>query len=202
MHDRPADGLVQMHDSPDHTRMVHVIVSESEGITIPFQTLVLMGGALLLVFLAIAAMMYTQMKIARKNAAVLPPRDRIEEIKSRAAGTNQLDTHMVELLDTAKNLNAALDNKAARLEALILEADERIAVMHGGAMLDDQRVIENNDRRENEPPTADQLAAVDPIVADIYRLADDGYSSVEIAQRLDETIGKVELILALRASGG
>jgi hypothetical protein len=38
----------------------------------------------------------------------------------------------------------------------------------------------------------------DPVAEDVYRLADGGKSSVEIAKELGEHTGKVELILALR----
>ncbi len=40
--------------------------------------------------------------------------------------------------------------------------------------------------------------ASDPILASIYRLADQGIAPTEIAQQLNQPIGKVELVLALR----
>lgn len=51
-------------------------------------------------------------------------------------------------------------------------------------------------------PAPDPLTtpAPDPLTQRVYDLADQGVSQLEIAQRLDEQIGKVELILALRAS--
>ena len=39
---------------------------------------------------------------------------------------------------------------------------------------------------------------MDPLAEQIYELADAGRTPVEIAQDLDEQVGKVELILALR----
>ena len=39
---------------------------------------------------------------------------------------------------------------------------------------------------------------VDPLTANVYELADRGRTPVEIARNLDEQVGKVELILALR----
>lgn len=38
----------------------------------------------------------------------------------------------------------------------------------------------------------------DPLTGEVYRLADQGMPSVEIARRLNQHVGKVELILALR----
>lgn len=41
--------------------------------------------------------------------------------------------------------------------------------------------------------------ALDPLTANVYELADRGRTPVEIARNLDEQVGKVELILALRS---
>ena len=47
-------------------------------------------------------------------------------------------------------------------------------------------------RMNSEPPS-------DPLTRQIYEMADQGTTPVEIAQQLDEQVGKVELILALRS---
>ena len=49
-------------------------------------------------------------------------------------------------------------------------------------------------------PADDGLASqrLDPLSVNIYELADRGRSALEIARHLDEQVGKVELILALR----
>jgi hypothetical protein len=43
--------------------------------------------------------------------------------------------------------------------------------------------------------------ALDPLTRSVYELADGGLAAVDIARRLDEQVGKVELILALRRGG-
>lgn len=50
--------------------------------------------------------------------------------------------------------------------------------------------------RENGKPPRN----IDPLTESVYQLADAGRNAVSIAQELEEQIGKVELILALRAS--
>ena len=50
--------------------------------------------------------------------------------------------------------------------------------------------------RENGKPPRN----IDPLTKSVYELADAGRNAVSIAQELQEQIGKVELILALRAS--
>ena len=47
------------------------------------------------------------------------------------------------------------------------------------------------------PPPASAVPA-DPLTTTVYELADAGHGPVEIAQQLEEQVGKVELILALR----
>ncbi|MCZ6835365.1 MAG: hypothetical protein O7G85_06280 [Planctomycetota bacterium] len=48
--------------------------------------------------------------------------------------------------------------------------------------------------------TLDSCERLDPLTKTVYELSDEGKDSVKIAQMLDEQIGKVELILALRES--
>ena len=43
-------------------------------------------------------------------------------------------------------------------------------------------------------------AAVDPLTREVYALADAGLAAAEIARRLEQHTGKVELILALRSA--
>jgi hypothetical protein len=50
-------------------------------------------------------------------------------------------------------------------------------------------------RDETPSPAAPLL---DPLTRSVYEHADTGLSALEIAQQLDEQVGKVELILALR----
>jgi hypothetical protein len=49
------------------------------------------------------------------------------------------------------------------------------------------------------PPPVIPETVADPLTRQIYELADGGSTPVEIARKLDEQVGKVELILALRA---
>ena len=92
-----------------------------------------------------------------------------------------------------------LENKAERVEALIDRAERRIAELEG-TLAESPQVT----TRRVEPasmtmsPDAMRYEAADPIAVDVYRLADEGRSSIEIAKELDEHTGKIELILALR----
>lgn len=46
--------------------------------------------------------------------------------------------------------------------------------------------------------TGAEHSGPDPLTSEIYRLADQGLSHVEVARKLNQHVGKVELILALR----
>ena len=157
-------------------------------------------------------------KIARRKAATLPPRERLEDIKARSKVRQNLERHEVEMLDTAQRVAAQLDAKTMQLEKLILEADARIADLDRrlgtgfrptaslgpdsalgagtGAGAGSPRVPEIVSARP-----APGRPALDPLTASVYELADAGHKPLDIARRLDEQIGKVELILALREAG-
>ncbi len=132
-------------------------------------------------------------KIARRAEARPSARELVEQMRNHprvVAGDAQ--GLAADLHDTARRLAAQLDNKARRLEKLIEEADQRIAALGLSAAA--------------VPPVATTPAPApsngeqrkDPLTEEIYELADAGRTSVEIAQHLDEQVGKVELILALR----
>ena len=136
----------------------------------------------------------------------LSPRERIEEIKAAHGRIDGVHAGSAQLHDVARDLAARLNNRAERLEQLIVEADERIA------RLDD--LVPQQEQAPGSPPVAATEApappwpdetpprrrTLDPVTESVYELADAGHDPIQIARRLDEQIGKVELILALRES--
>jgi hypothetical protein len=126
-------------------------------------------------------------KIARRNADTPTARERIEELKAAPTPHADTDAAMAKLLDTAQRLASQLDAKAERLEQLLREADERIEAMETAPA-----------PAQLAPPEPEEPEA-DPVTLSVYEMADAGRSPVEIAQALDEGVGKIELILALRA---
>lgn len=89
------------------------------------------------------------------------------------------------LADVVDRLTVELDARAAKLEVLIAEADRRIAQLSRPA------------RAVTVEPKATAFHE-DPSFAEIYRLADEGQSAVEIARRTQRPTGQIELILNLR----
>ena len=133
-------------------------------------------------------------KIARRNRDRPSPRELIEQVKAtheRADDAHAVSSH---LADTARRLSAQLDNKARRLEVLIRQADERITALSGGPNQAPPARQGDADGKTS-PPAPPPL---DPLTRSVYEHSDTGLSALEIAQQLDEQVGKVELILALR----
>jgi hypothetical protein len=109
---------------------------------------------------------------------------------------------MVEMLDTARQMTAQLDTRAARLEVLMKEADARLAALNaatgsapaGSASTGLASVVPAplpvGTPAPETPP--------DPRHAEVYLMADQGRSAQEIARKLNRPNGEVELILALR----
>jgi hypothetical protein len=161
----------------------------------------LAGSLLPAMLLALGALVIIAVlvRLVRRRAAAtsesgMTPRQRIEAIRAGEAGAS--DAHAVEarLLETAQRLAGQLDAKADRLEQLIAAADERIEALGaraGGAAQQAAPTVARSRRDEAAHPP-------DPLTAAVYEMADLGRDPVEIARALDEQIGKVELILALR----
>jgi len=107
----------------------------------------------------------------------------------------QMQSLLVELSEMSRQITAQLDTRAAKLEILLKEADEKIAQLKaacGGAA---QASLE---KHSSEPISA-QEQPDDPRHADVYALADQGRDVGEIAVQLGRPRGEVELILALRS---
>ncbi len=141
-------------------------------------------------------------KIARRNAARPSSRELIEQLKapSRLRGIDP-QTHSAELEQIARRLSAQLDNKARRLESLLDEADQRIAALGGATGTAAAPDSASAAATDGAPPlgSGNGNRRPDALTVAVYERADAGLSPVDIAQQLDEQVGKVELIIALRA---
>lgn len=114
------------------------------------------------------------------------------------AGQREVEKQMTELLveleQMARQMTAQLDTRAARLEALIREADVKIARLEaaGGSVSETGSSAAAHGPMSIVPPA-------DPRHLEVYELADQGMSSRQIAQQLDRPHGEIDLILALRS---
>jgi len=140
-------------------------------------------------------------------------KDPLERGPSRTTLTQQraverdMSNLLVELSEMARQMTAQLDTRAAKLELLIKEADERLAALRSARGLPAQGpadgapeerldgvIVEARAPRSNSLP--DQK--IDPRHLQVYNLADEGVPPPEIARQLGRPSGEIELILALR----
>lgn len=160
------------------------------------------------VILAVSLMVIvTRHRIIRGQRSTSPPaRELYEQLKKESSAKHDLEALMIELDELARQLMGRLDSRFAKLEATIRDADERIDRLN--------RMIRARQGNPAMDVTIDELGAdgfaatggplsdptphaVEPH-AEIHRLADQGLTPVEIAEKSGRSTGEVELILSLR----
>ncbi len=141
--------------------------------------------------LAIFTIMYVVIRpwFRKKDPLSKPPA--FASLAQQRSVEREMQNVLVELSKMARQITGQLDTRAAKLEALIREADEKIAVMKSTPSSSSPGLAPLIDTPETRPPS-------DPRHAQVYALADEGRSSMEIAQQLNRPSGEIELILALR----
>jgi hypothetical protein len=118
----------------------------------------------------------------------LTSREKIERIKQTAGMKDDLRSMMVELEDLTRRFGSQLDARAMKIEKLLREADERVKQLE---QLTGQTVSRRAEPMSEQPEP-------DDLTRKVTRLSDQGKGPGEIAAALEEHIGKIELILALR----
>ncbi len=123
-------------------------------------------------------------------------------LAQQRAVERQMQNLLVELSEMARKVTAGLDTRAAKLDLLIREADEKIAAL--SAM---QSSITLRPARDAQPSNPMVIAPAppppcpyepDPRHLEVYTLADQGMPTRQIAAELQRPAGEIELILALR----
>lgn len=175
-----------------------------------FSQVLLIGGLSLITFYLIS-----RIKRRRKNTGPrLTAHEQLERNRQQRGLRGNLEELMVEVEQLAKRMGSQLDAKSHRLETLIRQADERIAELRrlqgegpAGEAPVPVQVKSAYDRLDaGSLATPMPEAAVEPEAAlpegplarSVYALADQGFTPAQIAKQLDEQVGKVELVLALR----
>jgi len=166
--------------------------------------------AWLLLGLGVAMLIYTlvlrPMMRRRKDPLERPPA--FASLSQQRAVERQMQNLLVELAEMARQISAQLDTRAAKLEQLIQDADQRLEALGealraagNGAAGDAPQPPHSasSHRPDGQTPAPEQP---DPRHAQIYALADAGQDPHQIAAALGRPEGEVELILALRSRSG
>jgi hypothetical protein len=143
------------------------------------------------IIMAILTIVYAVFRPLLKKKDPLKKPPSFASLSQQRAVEREMQNVLVELSEMARQISAQLDTRAGKLEALIKEADEKIALLKIGTSASSSSL--NVDINRPAPP-----APVDPRHREIYEMADQGRSSREIAQHLNRPSGEIELILALR----
>jgi hypothetical protein len=159
----------------------------------PTSRWLLMGGTVVLIFFAVLRPMM------RKKDPLARPR-LPASLSDHRSVEREMSNLLVELSEMARQITGQLDTRAAKLELLIKEADEKIARLGastGPPSPSRYAMAAENPRIERETEPEPRL---DPAHAEVYSLADQGRSPREIAAQLSRPDGEIELILALRSA--
>lgn len=133
----------------------------------------------------------------RSQTSLMEPKERIHAVREEAQQSSAvIDRRLVQVAEMTRELTALLDNRSEKLEILIRHADERIERLERLANEAEGRLTPRH--ASQSQPASETSYANDALKQQIYDLADQGQKPGEIAQRLGQHAGKVELILALR----
>ncbi|MEM7577637.1 MAG: hypothetical protein AAF328_09190 [Planctomycetota bacterium] len=172
----------------------------------PYVVALLVMGVLL-----VTASMFIGLRNRKKRGAQhVTAREQVERAKQREGLKRDIEALAVEIEEMARRIGAQLDNKAARLETLLDQADA------AADRLEHARLAMLNpatSRMPTSPINADQsdpsatsgvkspghpAGSGDRLTADVLQLHGQGMSAAEIARAVGEDAGKIELILALQ----
>jgi hypothetical protein len=176
------------------------------------------------ILLIIASLVMGIRKRKRRAATAPTAREQLERTQQQQGMRDDLQSLMVEIEQLAKRLSSQLDTKTVYLEKVISEADEKIAQLQ--RLRDEVEDAQSEDAsagarrasiagrttaggqgqtatsqpgpRLSQPKRQAVGGAPDALTQSVYDLADQGKPASEIASELNEHIGKIELILALR----
>lgn len=203
--------------------MIPTMLAEATGsgaLDDPVAIGALAAGGLLLVYFT-----FIRPKAKKRRDPLATPPSTRASLASERAAERGMQTLLVELEQMSRQMGAQLDTRAARLEALIRQADERIARAEEAsaalaARLAREKAAVLSDRTLASPAVMDRPAASSSSARaagsatpasgsssnlaalerhqEIYDMRDAGKSPAEIARRINRPAGEVELILALR----
>jgi hypothetical protein len=147
--------------------------------------------------LAVAFVYYRSRMKTKMDPLTRPPA--FNSLAQQRSVERQMQNLLVELSEMARQVTAGLDTRAAKLDALIREADEKIATL---AALQQAAATNHHAPAAAEPSPAPIPPPCayepDPRHVEIYTLADQGQTPSQIAGQLNRPNGEIELILALR----
>jgi DNA-binding NarL/FixJ family response regulator len=155
-------------------------------------------GAFVLLYLAVLRPMMR----GKRDPLAAPPRGGggAGGLSSQRAVERDMQNLLVEYEQMIRNMTAGLDTRAAKLELLIKEADEKLAALRAATAAGAAAPDGGGPPQRRDPAAAEPVpAGPDPRHLEIYNLSDQGLTARDVARKLGRPNGEVELILALRS---
>jgi hypothetical protein len=144
----------------------------------------LYGVVAITILLAVVRPMFRKRDPLRKPPA-------FASLSQQRSVERQMQNVLVEMAELARQISAQIDTRSTKLELLMKEADQKIAALQG-LLHASPTGPSAAQMPQDDSPTAD------PRHVQVYELADQGRTPLQIAQQLNRPSGEIELILALR----
>lgn len=204
--------------------MTDEVLFIAEGASASSQQLILLAAIVLAAFFF--------MRMIRKSSPTdgSPKTYRREldsAVEQNAAIRRDMEQLLIELDRFSRDVSAQIDTRFVKLEQSIADADKRISALRilleaaraAGASLgqfpaaDTPGPVDSPDTAHPQNTALSNASMEDSSTGSvrlsasqrrkqIYDLADQGLSPLQIAQKLDQRVGEVELILNLRGAAG
>ncbi len=196
-------GRVETQAMTPHLSQALDFLSGNDTVT---HALLVLGVALITTSLL---MRYRKRRTKSRVADSVTPQEQIERVRQQRGMRGDLEDLMVEIEQLAKRFSAQLDAKSMELERLLEHADRSIARLERlrGDEAGDSRMGGGGGQADGYGGVPQAGVGVgeagggnDALARSVYTLADQGLGPGEIAEKLGELVGKIELILALRSA--
>ncbi|MCW5756706.1 MAG: hypothetical protein KIT54_05660 [Phycisphaeraceae bacterium] len=166
--------------------------------------------------LGVAILAWVMLRLVRKRRRANEEPGPVEAMQVNIEQRQAEAQRAAEVAEIVRDMAARLETRAARLEALLDLADDRIGQLETRLRGTSANGMVATPAEPAPPPT--QMPADDPWAQDdthappsktghppaeplhqeVYDLADRGHAPLDIARRLEQQVGTIELILALR----
>ncbi len=205
----PSKGEDALTQQPPNTL---VTLGDAGGFLAHAEVILTVLGVIVLGVWAYTSWQRQRSVSATTGAPTADPQTRLAALSESARRTESLERLMDEAREVTRLCGQEIEARAAGLERLLAEVDQRIATLSrleervGDArgvssrpvsepVHEAPRVVERSVERSTPMVFA---APTDALADRVFQMADAGHSALEIAKSLQEQSGKIELILALR----
>lgn len=176
-------------------------------------SLILLAGVIIVVTMIVIS---TRRRAADRGASPRAyAREQLARLREQGGLRDDMEQLMLQLEELAREINAQVDTKFAKLERAIADADARLAEFErlglgqpnpgpdapesGSPDARDEAAEPDADDAEPDAPdvTPDESGQGDALQQRVLELAEAGQTPIDIARQVGRDVGEVELIIKL-----